>query len=136
MPRTVTTVLALVLCAACSRAHRTADAVFDAEVSQPDSVVVRVISRADQRLAVAIERAGRDSVRGEVGAAGEGRFALRAADVTPRRVTLVATAVGGNANVRSVPVRVRAGQVMLFLVTPDLLGSQLYVRWPERTARR
>ena len=136
MIRTLATALVLALCAACSRAHRTPDTVFDSEVSQPDSVIVRVISRADRRLVIALERAGRDSVLGDVGASGEARFALRAADVPRDRVALVATAVGGNANVRSVPVRVRAGQVALFLVTQDLLGSQLYVRWPERTARR
>jgi hypothetical protein len=126
--------LSIVMCAACAP-KRAPKSVFDTEAVNPDSVIVRVVSQYDGRVAVYAERDSGtvrfSTLLGEVAARGEGRFPLRAADVTRQRMTLAATPVGGRAHVQSVPVRVQRGQVVLFTITPDLVGSQLRVRWPR-----
>jgi hypothetical protein len=136
MIRNAWKVAALVLGAACvSTKQRTTPSVFDIEARNPDSVVVRVASHYDGPVAVYIERdsgaVSFSTLLGEVAANGEGRFPLRARDVTGQRVRLAAAPVGGRARVSSVPVRVQRGQVVLFTITPDLYGSELRLRWPR-----
>src|SRR4051812_45222862 len=104
--------VSIVMCAACAAcaSKRAPTSVFDTEPVNPDSVVVRVVSQYVGRVAVYLEHDSGtvrfSTLLGEVAAGGEGRYPLRAADVTRQRMTLAAAPVGGRARVQSVPVRV------------------------------
>lgn len=122
--------LSLAAAVACASAGARAGgpSATDARVSS-DSVVVRVANRSDRALAIAVARAGAESPLGDVSAGGTARFVLRAADVTRAPVALVATA--SHESMRTVPFRVRGGQVVWLEIMPGLVGSQVRVRWPE-----
>jgi hypothetical protein len=134
-PRTAAALglLAAALTTACASAStRASRALIDREVSHKDSVVVHVVNRSGHRIAVARVRQGAPATLGAVSAGGEARFALRAADVQGARMTLAATPVGDRTGVRSAPFDVRSGQVVVFMITPELVGSQVLVDWPSR----
>ena len=127
----------LTLCvAAAACAHGTSSgarasrAIFTTETSRPDSVVVRVVNNVARPVTVYRVGKGTRAPLGKVSAGTDGRFALRAADVTGRMM-LAATPVGDKTTVESAPFRVEKGQVAVFVITPELGGSQVYVNWPK-----
>jgi hypothetical protein len=131
--RSAPSLLLLALGAACASAPtRASRAFFASEPSRPDSVVVRVVNHVNRPVTVYRMRETGPAALGKVGAGGEGRFPLRAADVTGTRMTLAATPVGDRSTVRSAPFRVQSGQVAVFVITPQLGGSQVFVDWPKR----
>ena len=121
------------LCAACASGSTRANrALFAGEPLRPDSVVVRVVNHVDRAVTVYRVRESGSAALGKVGAGGEARFPLRAADVTGARMTLAAAPMGDRTTVRSAPFRVQRGQVAVFVITPSLGGSQVFVDWPKR----
>jgi hypothetical protein len=129
-------VFAAISAAACasapSAAKHTSRAIFTSETTRPDSVVVRVVNHADRPITVYRTRSGTQAALGKVSAGGEGRFPLRAADVTGSRMTLAAAPAGSHTTVQSQPFHVERGQVAVFVVTPELGGSQVFVDYPKR----
>jgi len=128
----------LTLCvAAAACAHGTSSgarasrAIFTAETSRPDSVVVRVVNNVARPVTVYRVGKGTRAPLGKVGASADGRFALRAADVAGARMMLAATPVGDKTTVESAPFRVERGQVAVFVIAPELGGSQVFVNWPK-----
>lgn len=111
-------------------ATKASRAILTSETSRRDSVVVRVVNHADRPVTVYRVRKGAPAPLGKVGAGGEGRFPLRAADVAGGRMTLAAAPVGSHTTVQSAPFRVQRGQVAVFVITPALGGSQVFVDWP------
>jgi hypothetical protein len=130
--RSAPRLLLLALGAACTNASTQASrAFFASEPSRPDSVVVRVVNHVDRPVTVYRMRENGPAALGKVSAGSEARFPLRAAEVTGARMTLAATPVGDRSTVRSAPFRVQSGQVAVFVITPQLGGSQVFVDWPK-----
>jgi hypothetical protein len=106
-------------------------AILASERSRPDSVVVRVVNHVDRPVTVYHVHQGARAALGDVSAGAEGRFSLRAVDAAGKMM-LAASPVGSRTAVESVPFRVARGQVAVFLITPELDGSQVFVDWPGR----
>jgi hypothetical protein len=121
--------VALAACATPTAAKRTSRAILASESTQRDSVVVRVVNHVAKPVTVYQVRGGTRAALGQVKAGAEGRFPMRAADAAGK-MTLAATPVGDRTNVESVPFRVARGQVAVFVITPELGGSQVFVDWP------
>jgi len=121
--------VALAACATPSAAKRTSRAILASETTHRDSVVVRVVNHVTRPVTVYQVRGSTRAALGQVKAGAEGRFPMRAADVAGK-MTLAATPVGDRTNVESVPFRVERGQVAVFVITPELGGSQVFVDWP------
>jgi hypothetical protein len=121
-----------IACATPTHATLASRAIIASERSRPDSVVVRVVNKADRPVAVYRTGKGTRASLGRVKAGGEGRFALRAADVSGKTMTLSAAPVGTRLGVESKPFRVARGEVAVFTITPQLGGSQVYVDRPSR----
>lgn len=119
-------------CASASPSARAGRALLDSETSRPDSLVVRVVNRSSRRVAISRVREGRPATLGAVSAGGEGRFSIGGADAKRARMMLAATPLGDRTGVRSAPFHAQRGQVVVFLITPELVGSQVLVDWPSR----
>jgi len=135
-PRFASHLLCLIACAACASAPtsgaRASRAIFSSEASHSDSVVVRVVNHVDRPVTVFRMRDGARAPLGNVDAGAEGRFPLRAADGAGAHMVLAATPVGGHAAVESKAFHVEGGQVAVFVITPELGGSRVFVDWPKR----
>jgi len=128
--------LLLTLCAASAAcattpASRASRAMIAHETSRPDSVVVRVVNHVDRPVTVYRMHAGTRAALGQVQAGDVARFPLAAADAAGK-LTLAASPAGSRTAVESAPFRVERGQVAVFMITPELSGSQVFVDWPAR----
>jgi hypothetical protein len=112
-----------------SAAKRASRAILASETTHRDSVVVRVVNQVAKPVTVYQLRGSSRAALGQVNAGAEGRFPMRAADAAGK-MTLAATPVGDRMNVESVPFRVERGQVAVFVITPELGGSRVFVDWP------
>ena len=118
------------LAAACASHTRAAtQPATPPERLNPDSVIVRVANHDDRALVVSLLRGTVEMRLGDVSAGTDGRFAVASRNVGGGPLTLLA--ITSRANVRTVPFRARAGQVIWFDVAPGLVGSRARVRWPE-----
>jgi len=135
-PHSLVLVASAIACAACASAPtagaRASRAIFSSEASRPDSVVVRVVNHVDRPVRIYRMRDGARAALGDVAAGAEGRFPLRAADAAGKHLTLAAAPMGGHAAVESKAFRVEGGQVAVFVITPELGGSRVFVDWPTR----
>jgi hypothetical protein len=122
--------VALAACAT-SPAKHTSRAILATETTHRDSVVVHVVNRVAKPVTVYQVRGGTRAALGHVEAGAEGRFPMRAADAAGK-MTLAAIPAGDRTNVESVPFHVERGQVAVFVITPELGGSQVFVDWPAR----
>lgn len=123
---------ALALTCACASSRSAAPATAAPAASErlnPDSVVVRITNRDDHALVVSLYRDAAETRLGSVSAGARERFAVSARKAAGTRVAIFAAT--SHANVRTVPFRVRGGQVVWLDVSPGLVGSRARVRWPE-----
>jgi hypothetical protein len=122
---------ALAACAtAPSGARRASRAILASETVRSDSVVVRVVNQVAKPVTIYQVRGATRAALGQVKAGAEGRFPMPAADAEGK-MTLAAIPQGDRANVESVPFHVARGQVAVFVITPELGGSRVFVDWPE-----